>query len=372
MKTILDEQMYSSTKMDQASKLFDSLMDKLPSLEELQDEKSTKNWLDNNWFEGEGQKAVSLFEKEFKTKIRIAMKMDLGNSGRKDHHVSVNEWRYNMKKGYVSPNASVFIPNQMIADINNQVMNIVADGETGFQIINPTKGFLDVVLNMSTLYYFKHPEWFSLPEDFFDGYDRGRLLTSIILHEIGHVVFLPFELKYTIPKNKQEISNTYSIKIPNIEKTIIIPQLNKNDPKSKGILKKILYPLLVLATKSADRYNSSDREYNRIEGNANVLPVEYGYAKENAIIDSSFQRVYNKYHQPNKFQRMLYKYIKYSSKDADHSVGMNAMYLIRGAKSILEEELKQADNPRDKKLIKEQIKAVSKIIQDLVNSESKE
>ena len=107
----------------------------------------------------------------------------------------------------------------------------------------------------------------------------GRALTSILLHELGHNVFMYFRF------NNDKGTGRYTFQLKDKPKIIVYKDKFKDHKKMLLYVFILLYLTLpsfilkniVLNVISAEINNLN---YMRVEQNANTLPFQYGYGKE--------------------------------------------------------------------------------------------
>lgn len=206
----------------------------------------------------------------------------------------------------------------------SQVQEIIIDQKFGYSFIELKK--VDVAFELVALQKFLKIGTITSK----DGQSfkfEGRHMTSILLHEIGHNVFIPFYFDQDNDKN-------YRVKIGNAKPIIIYKDFleYKEISTMKKLIATILYVTgMVSVIASAgmssvlfaaasllggaaalgtsrvilSKDKSYAKEYMRNERNANTLPFQYGYVREILeetifiqrliVMDASFKGTYTQY-----------------------------------------------------------------------------
>lgn len=183
--------------------------------------------------------------------------------------------------------------------IKSQVEEIIVDEKFGYSFIELKK--IDVAFELVSIKEFLRLGTFTTKNGYSYKFE-GRHMLSILLHEIGHNVFVPFYFDQDNDKN-------YRIKIGNSKPIIVYKDFLEY--RKLNVMEKILSIVLayvgvislcvavaglgILAsviavgvsvasftgsTKIASLDKSFAREYMRNERNANTLPFQYGYVRE--------------------------------------------------------------------------------------------
>lgn len=181
------------------------------------------------------------------------------------------------------PNAVAYtIYTEDVANvIKSQVEEIIVDEKFGYSFIELKK--IDVAFELVSIKEFLRLGTFTTKNGYSYKFE-GRHMLSILLHEIGHNVFVPFYFDQDNDKN-------YRIKIGNSKPIIVYKDFLEY--RKLNVMEKILSIVLasVIAvgvsvtsftgsTKIASLDKSFAREYMRNERNANTLPFQYGYVRE--------------------------------------------------------------------------------------------
>lgn len=199
------------------------------------------------------------------------------------------------------PNAVAYtIYTEDVANvIKSQVEEIIVDEKFGYSFIELKK--IDVAFELVSIKEFLRLGTFTTKNGYSYKFE-GRHMLSILLHEIGHNVFVPFYFDQDNDKN-------YRIKIGNSKPIIVYKDFLEY--RKLNVMEKILSIVLayvgvislcvavaglgILAsviavgvsvasftgsTKIASLDKSFAREYIRNERNANTLPFQYGYVRE--------------------------------------------------------------------------------------------
>ena len=185
--------------------------------------------------------------------------------------------------------AYTYFNEDTIELINSEIKHIVINKETGYHMIN--KRYVNMFFENQGLRYLKYLKLShvrsnsrkEIPdlEEF-----KGRHLTSILLHELGHHVFFPF---YFDQKN----DGSYEIQVGDHEPFIV--HEDKFNVKGVNVTIAVLayisavvaismgfvalgYAAVILFSMTSNNIQMSD--YMRNEKNANTLPFQYGYVEE--------------------------------------------------------------------------------------------
>lgn len=201
----------------------------------------------------------------------------------------------------------------------------------------------------------------------------GRHLTEILLHEIGHNVFIFYHLDY------DEATKKYTFEAPNIPK-IVMPESLKFVPNilekffsissflfftiaaammSAGIVGLLSFGFAITGIVSsifAQKYGFKNFKgrYMEIEGHANNLPFQYGYGQE--ILEST---IYIPYMTDREYLRRNIKRYREIQKQWPYQT-----MIVRDVLKMIEEEQKNPD-------ITPEGKAYLKKLLDYVNSNLK-
>lgn len=211
------------------------------------------------------------------------------------------EMRLTLDVKAAKPNAVAYtIYTEDVANvIKSQVEEIIVDEKYGYSFIELKK--IDVAFELVSIKEFLRLGTFTTKNGYSYKFE-GRHMLSILLHEIGHNVFVPFYFDQDNDKN-------YRIKIGNSQPIIVYKDFLQY--KQLNVMEKILSIVLayvgvislcvavaglgILAsvvavgvsvasftgsTKIASLDKSFAREYMRNERNANTLPFQYGYVRE--------------------------------------------------------------------------------------------
>lgn len=163
--------------------------------------------------------------------------------------------------------ACIFLTEDDIRKAKKEIEEIILDEKFGYHYIQVKKA--ECYFQYQTFFYVKN----------FNGETilNGKHLTAILLHEIGHKVYL----KLAYHKEKDDY---YSLSINDGKKSrIAIPS---NETKGKKLTELaasfITLVLVYLASTIINIYLevSNTKEYTRIEGYSDRLAIQYGYGKE--------------------------------------------------------------------------------------------
>ncbi|QXN67895.1 hypothetical protein FPHOBKDP_00141 [Listeria phage LPJP1] len=155
-----------------------------------------------------------------------------------------------------------FIPVKNLTKISNNIKKIVLQPKTGFEYIKTE--VIEIKIQKKLISFIKDPNLLirnnKVPKNYTPS---GRILTSILLHEVGHHIFIGFEIKKSIKNDK-----LFSINGGNGKEITIPSNVNNN----KYVLTSTILSILTLSI--------SMHSYMRSEYNADNLPIQYGYGKE--------------------------------------------------------------------------------------------
>lgn len=220
-----------------------------------------------------------------------------------------------------------------VADvIKSQVEEIVIDAKYGYHFIEAKK--IDVSFELVSLTGLLNLGEIT-NENGYSYKFEGRHMVSILLHEIGHNVFIPFYFDQDNDKN-------YRVKIGN-QKPIIIYKNFLKFRNMRASIKFLAYTLSLISivtigiaivsitttaifftslgistatavlsdkiTRAERKSAKKTKDYMRNERNANTLPFQYGYVKEileetvmiqKLIVDGEFSGLYKKFQKMDK------------------------------------------------------------------------
>lgn len=166
----------------------------------------------------------------------------------------------------------------IIKVFESKVKEILISKETGYNFIKLRK--LNVAFENVALAYFKYPEELSRHKIKANLVKfEGRHLTEILLHEIGHNVFI----SYYVKNNNGGRVFKFDTNVFNMKPVTVY------DNMSPRVLDALVLSLVTIWLSAIglsfsaffiinDRFGSNN--YMRIEGTANNLVVQYGYSKE--------------------------------------------------------------------------------------------
>lgn len=232
--------------------------------------------------------------------------------------------------------------------LRSQVEEIVINEKTGYSFIEVKK--IDVSFELVALKDFLKLGTFTTKNGHSFKFE-GRHMLSILLHEIGHNVFIPFYFDQDNDKN-------YRFKIGNGKPIIIYKDFLEY--RSLSTMEKVVSIILtyigavglVTALAGSVKIASLDKtyakDYMRNERNANTLPFQYGYIKEmleetamiqKLIVDGSFNGVFRE------FKKMDAKY---------WSNGGYQSIITKDIMGMLNTELSNPNNgERERKMLKD-------------------
>lgn len=172
-------------------------------------------------------------------------------------------------------NLAYTIPTkESINEVYSDLETIVIKKEEGYSYIKLKEVY--VFFESIAFGLFSHPESFKSR-----GIDipvlTGRNMTAILLHEIGHNVFLVYSYN---PKGKElKFYNTDNWKE---EKPFILdPETDVIDSELRNVqIGAILAPITFFTSLTIAVLSASSSNYLRQEKYANTLPIQYGYAEE--------------------------------------------------------------------------------------------
>lgn len=253
---------------------------------------------------------------------------------------------------------------EIVNIIESQVKEIIINKDTGYHLIE-VKKFL-VRFESIALMYLKYPETLSkgsidkLP----NGAKRpltGRDLTSILLHEIGHNIFVPFEFN-------QKNDGVYEFKVDNAKPIIVYEDKFPSFYTFAVFATSIIMPLVmvmgylgttfltfVIFAKAIDKIDKNN--YMVQEKNANTLPFQYGYGEEILYITLKTKWITDSFRSPiarvvDNFKRKL----KLSKRDYE-------AIITRDILKMIDDELKNPNN--DKEQIEYLIRVRKKYQEDI-------
>jgi len=162
--------------------------------------------------------------------------------------------------------ACIFITNEDIRKVKNDIKEIIEDEKFGLHYIKVKKA--EVLIQDKALFYIKKYDD--------EGTLCGRHLTAILLHELGHKIYL----KLAYNKNAD---GEYLLTINDSrEKRLTVTEKNKSKKLTELAVMAISAILVWLAYSVLDFFLRvfNTKEYVRIESYSDRLAIQYGYGKE--------------------------------------------------------------------------------------------
>lgn len=300
-KTLLNEDMYTANR--QKLKTVENLFDQALALIDK-----------DNWRRSDRAGIQKLFDKIsviINKKFNVEMRLMLDVKAAKTSSVAYTVY------------------TEDVADIiKSQVEEIVIDEKYGYHFIEAKK--IDVSFELVALSGF-----LNLGEIINkNGYSykfEGRHMVSVLLHEIGHNVFIPFyfdqdnDKNYRVKIGKQKPIIIYkdflkykelSAGMRFLAATLSLISVAELGVASAGVLPATFFASLGISAASAILSHAiakSDKtfakDYMRNERNANTLPFQYGYVKEileetvmiqKLIVDGEFSGLYKNFQKMDK------------------------------------------------------------------------
>ena len=245
--SILHENVYDVKDLNKIDNAFNEIIDKCAIIEEDRTGKkyTFKNpeILDKN---------LSIIEKTIKKIFNIELNIKI-----------------DVKTPKLKYFACIYITDEDIENVKNDIKEIIEDEKFGLHYLKVKKA--DILFQVHSFFYVKD---FNSERKL-----NGRHLTSILLHEIGHKIYL----KLAYNKNAK---GDYLLSI-NDSKEVGFKIYGKKDKNTKKKLNEIVACsiLIVLSwlAMTITSYVSSifnTKEYTRVESYSDRLAIQYGYGKE--------------------------------------------------------------------------------------------
>lgn len=327
---IFNEDIYLNLRQElkAVDKLFDQLLDLVDQDLGLPEKKYTEA-------EGILKKVRDIFSKMFNADIDL---------------------EFDYKRQEVTNIAYTIFTANLFKDFFGAGDKVLADAKEGYSYVKT--GYCHVAIEIVALKYFKRVQTGDIEAKGMSSRFNGRHLTAIMVHEIGHNIFLPYSLAFRADLNK------YVIQAENGPKLIISDNVLK---RNEGLLRKlfvakvatfltniaigilfsfsfifnfiigngskIFFLLLMMDTKMV--------KYMGREAHANNLPLQYGYGQE--VLDST---IYIPLIQVNTFyKKSMKKYL-----DAQKKLPYQTV-IVRDLIIMIKDEMKHADTPESKKYL---------------------
>lgn len=300
-KTLLNEDMYTANR--QKLKTVENLFDQALALIDK-----------DNWRRSDRAGIQKLFDKIsviINKKFNVEMRLMLDVKAAKTSSVAYTVY------------------TEDVADIiKSQVEEIVIDEKYGYHFIEAKK--IDVSFELVALSGFLNLGEITNKNGYSYKFE-GRHMVSVLLHEIGHNVFIPFyfdqdnDKNYRVKIGKQKPIIIYkdflkykelSAGMRFLAATLSLISVVALGVASAGVLPATFFASLGISAASAILSHAiakSDKtfakDYMRNERNANTLPFQYGYVKEileetlmiqKLIVDGEFSGLYKNFQKMDK------------------------------------------------------------------------
>ena len=300
-KTLLNEDMYTSNR--QKLKTVENLFDQALALIDK-----------DNWRRSDRAGIQKIFDKIsviINKKFNVEMRLMLDVKAAKTSSVAYTVY------------------TEDVADIiKSQVEEIVIDEKYGYHFIEAKK--IDVSFELVALSGFLNLGEITNKNGYSYKFE-GRHMVSVLLHEIGHNVFIPFyfdqdnDKNYRVKIGKQKPIIIYkdflkykelSAGMRFLAATLSLISVVALGVASAGVLPATFFASLGISAASAILSHAiakSDKtfakDYMRNERNANTLPFQYGYVKEileetvmiqKLIVDGEFSGLYKNFQKMDK------------------------------------------------------------------------
>lgn len=300
-KTLLNEDMYTANR--QKLKTVENLFDQALALIDK-----------DNWRRSDRAGIQKLFDKIsviINKKFNVEMRLMLDVKAAKTSSVAYTVY------------------TEDVADIiKSQVEEIVIDEKYGYHFIEAKK--IDVSFELVALSGFLNLGEITNKNGYSYKFE-GRHMVSVLLHEIGHNVFIPFyfdqdnDKNYRVKIGKQKPIIIYkdflkykelSAGMRFLAATLSLISVAALGVASAGVLPATFFASLGISAASAILSHAiakSDKtfakDYMRNERNANTLPFQYGYVKEileetvmiqKLIVDGEFSGLYKNFQKMDK------------------------------------------------------------------------
>lgn len=244
--SILHENMYSVKDLEKIDNAFDEILDKCAVIENPSRTSKKKYVLTNMDIL---DKNLTIVEKTVKKIFNIDLNIEIDTKTAKLEYF-----------------ACIYITNEDIKNVKKNVKEIIEDEKFGLHYIKVKKA--DMMFQAQSFFYVK---------DFnSERHLNGRHLTAILLHEIGHKIYL----KLAYNKNAE---GDYLLSINDSkEKSFKV----KDNNKSKKLVEvavaavALFLSYLALTVMSYVQAIFNTKEYTRVESYSDRLAIQYGYGKE--------------------------------------------------------------------------------------------
>lgn len=300
-------------------------------------------------------------------KSKVTLHLLLGNNPLKANDQSQNDKKVPM----IVHAAYTYIKKPEIKSLKKQISKIVISKKDGYHAVQLPE--INIYIELANLLLIKYPELYRINPDKFK-YNKGRMMNAIVLHEIGHHIFLPFMLKHKnvnnskymevqFPDNQKPLminegESDFQDMIPTIilkiSTCVLLTYINMIQCAGSGLLNFIFGNMGNLG------YMPVQNKFYRQENGANEMSIQYGYYKEIAIFRIMFKIYYGNFNRQfkthnSKFDKLFNK-IDYNN---------------RITNSILQSLKRESDNqnntPSQRKQITSSLISIKKM-QDEVNN----
>lgn len=245
MRTLLLEAIYHRKELDEVDKLFQEILDALPSED-----------FSNPLFDKNFKKIEKAMNKVFNIDCKIFLNVSL--------------------RQYVTYGMCVFPSYE---ELKGQYMDAIEDKEKGFRMINCHN--VSIEIESTLLNFLKNKGC------------TGRELTAILVHEVGHKVYV--RIQKSLYKKEYE-DNNKTVLVGTGLSLSLVPLLLKNP-----IITFVGVSMIVFGTSSIMDYNSVKR-YSEREAYSDSLAVRYGYGAEIYSSMKMLQIEANRDYKPSPFK----------------------------------------------------------------------
>ena len=259
--TLLNEEVYNVKEFREIDNCFQRLIDSLVESPEIK--KSREVGINSNKSKYKFILEEKIIDTEF-TKIEKIVK--------KVFNIDLNI-KLDLKTKNLEYFACIFITKDDVKKATSNIEEIIKDEKYGYHYIKIKKA--ECLFQWQTFVYIKQVN--ENPKNYNCEKITGKHLTAVLLHELGHKIYLKFAY------NKSKDDGSFLISI-NDNKPKIIKTTSQNKKKNFAeivalTVSLILFYIVTLGFGALIDYNRT-KEYSRVEGYSDRLAIKYGYGKE--------------------------------------------------------------------------------------------